>query len=797
MKTFFLLREEAEKHIVMAFGRLNPPTTGHAKLVDKLHSTAKSLKADHQLVMSHSQDSKKNPLTAEQKLKHAQRFFPNTKISTASKEMPSLMHHASAFHKAGYQHLTMIAGSDRVDEYKKLLHNYNGKFDKNGNGYHFKSINVVSAGHRDPDAEGAEGMSASKMREHVKNNNFQEFKKGVPSHVSDAHARELFDDVRHGMKLHEQLDRELYKTGRLFHVGDAVEDLVSEQEGVIEFRGTNYVTVKIGEKINKRWLDEVVSLVEPHEQEKLKTFGESMSNVNPDGTRKAFKDIRPSLVKKDDPSKPIEFTGEKKDPYGRSSRKKYHQFYQGLNKGGSANEETVLENEYTHGTMDNPGKLVNSYKHPNGDTAAVYKQRFGGHFSVISHAAKNGSRASSARHDHDDNYDKIHSDLKAKGFKPRNEEVEIDDDQIDESLIAAARAIADKDSTPEYKAAASCMLQGSCKKLKAHLDGPGRKVKVKILQALHNHGGSEGHEWAKKLGYLGEEFINEGHIIVRQEEHGGRWTLDSIHKDEHEAKKWLKSFHKSGVNARHLQLHPDDIVRIRDRPNESQGLIKNKIADHEWAENRKNEQTELKEMDDVTSVAKRIGIGNLDPTPGKKKTMADGKKKKKKFLSLSAAMKRAHELAIKGMNSVKEEDIKEDGHQEVPMVHLVNIYRKGHHVVRLWQNHVGGYDYNVVHQDHSTGNYRTERHQKSYDEIHAHLKGQGFKAQYESAQPAGTIIEQDEPKYQLYEVGEEGNLVEVCIPVDNCEAFEKALQACVNVNEVQNIVNKYNGYYKE
>src|SRR6185369_12217533 len=103
MKTLMMLREEAEKHMVMAFGRLNPPTTGHVKLVDRLHSVADGLHADHQLIMSHSQDSKKNPLTAEQKLKHAQRFFPNTNISVATKEAPTLMHQAANFHKAGYK----------------------------------------------------------------------------------------------------------------------------------------------------------------------------------------------------------------------------------------------------------------------------------------------------------------------------------------------------------------------------------------------------------------------------------------------------------------------------------------------------------------------------------------------------------------------------------------------------------------------------------------------------------------------------------------------------------------------
>lgn len=197
------LAEEADppkRPVVMAFGRMNPPTTGHAKLVDKVHDLAKKHGAHHQVVLSGSHDKEKNPLDPETKVKHAKRFFPNTNIRAASKSEPTLLHHAARLSKAGHDHLIMVAGSDRVPEYEKLLHRYNGKPDKKGNiPFSFKKISVVSAGHRDPDAEGAEGMSASKMREHAKNKNFKEFRKGVPNHVSHEHAKELFHDVRKSM----------------------------------------------------------------------------------------------------------------------------------------------------------------------------------------------------------------------------------------------------------------------------------------------------------------------------------------------------------------------------------------------------------------------------------------------------------------------------------------------------------------------------------------------------------------------------------------------------------------------
>src|SRR3974390_2112114 len=150
--------------MVMTYGRMNPPTVGHEKLVNQVLKTAREYKADQSVILSHSQDSKKNPLTAEQKKKHAKRFFPTANIKAATKEIPSYLHHAAEFHKQGYKHLIMVAGEDRAKQYEKDLNKYNGKFDPEGHGYKFDSIKVVSAGHRDPNAKGVAGISASKMR---------------------------------------------------------------------------------------------------------------------------------------------------------------------------------------------------------------------------------------------------------------------------------------------------------------------------------------------------------------------------------------------------------------------------------------------------------------------------------------------------------------------------------------------------------------------------------------------------------------------------------------------------------
>ena len=190
----------------MAFGRMSPPTTGHEVLVNKVKDVAQEHGASHSVVLSHTQDKDKNPLSSADKLKHAKRFFPKTNLSTSSKESPTFLSHAEKLHKQGVTHLHMVAGSDRVPEYKKKLAQYNGKGE--GKLYNFKKITVHSAGERDPDAEGTTGMSASKMRGHASSGNFKEFKKGIPAHVPEHHAKEMFHDVRKGMQIKESINEE-------------------------------------------------------------------------------------------------------------------------------------------------------------------------------------------------------------------------------------------------------------------------------------------------------------------------------------------------------------------------------------------------------------------------------------------------------------------------------------------------------------------------------------------------------------------------------------------------------------
>ena len=191
------LFEEEEKHHVFAFGRMNPPTKGHELLVNKVKEIAKQKNANHTIVLSHTTDKKKNPLEPNEKLNFARKAFPGTNLVLANKEMPSLIHHVKKLYQDGVTHLTFVAGSDRVQEYKDLLNKYNGP----GKEFNFKKIDVVSSGARDSDGDHLSSLSASKQREHAKANNMKEFHFGTPDTLSTKDKETLFHSVRRGLGL--------------------------------------------------------------------------------------------------------------------------------------------------------------------------------------------------------------------------------------------------------------------------------------------------------------------------------------------------------------------------------------------------------------------------------------------------------------------------------------------------------------------------------------------------------------------------------------------------------------------
>ena len=203
MKFLDYIQENKDNHAVMSFGRMNPITKGHQKLVNKVQQVARQVGGSHHIVLSHSQDKNKNPLSSADKLKHAKRAFPRANLSTSDKESPNYLSQAAKLHKKGVSHLHVVAGSDRVSEFKGTLNKYNGTHSKAL--YNFKKITVHSSGDRDPDSHGTSGISGTKMRGHAAAGDYKAFKSGAPTGMSDTHVKHMFNDVRKGMKVHEDV----------------------------------------------------------------------------------------------------------------------------------------------------------------------------------------------------------------------------------------------------------------------------------------------------------------------------------------------------------------------------------------------------------------------------------------------------------------------------------------------------------------------------------------------------------------------------------------------------------------
>ena len=267
MKNFKDYLIEATGEITFAWGRMNPPTVGHEKLLD---ATKRAASGKYVIYLSQSQDKKKNPLSYEEKVKFARKMFPrHARNIMLDKGIKTIFDLLTKFHNEGYTKVTLVAGSDRVMEFEALLSKYNNVQGRHGF-YNFESINVVSAGERDPDAEGVEGMSASKMRAAASANDLELFYKGLPKNYKEG--EKLFNAVRTGMGLkesknyrkHIQLpavskEREAFVNGNLFEEGDKVRIKISNKVGTIKRLGSNYVIVDLGEdtKPTRQWLDSI------------------------------------------------------------------------------------------------------------------------------------------------------------------------------------------------------------------------------------------------------------------------------------------------------------------------------------------------------------------------------------------------------------------------------------------------------------------------------------------------------------------------------------------------------------
>lgn len=264
MKSFRSVIAEAAKpkSRVVLFGRMNPVTAGHEENVRAAHRIAQAHGAELHVVASHTHDKNKNPLTRVQKLTHLRRAFghmDNTHISTSSPEEPSILHQAAKAHAAGVRHFIVAGGGDRAAGYHKLLHDYNGVKGKSHGYYKFDRITTENTGER------KEGVSGTDMRRHAAAGHYEKFKANLPSKIrsNEKHSQHLYHDVRHGMGMHEENQREAYVAGQVLKLGEAVFDNYTGLTGKIVYRGPTYVTVQVDEDVSfKRWLPAVDSLSE-------------------------------------------------------------------------------------------------------------------------------------------------------------------------------------------------------------------------------------------------------------------------------------------------------------------------------------------------------------------------------------------------------------------------------------------------------------------------------------------------------------------------------------------------------
>ena len=259
---------EEEKTVYFTFGRMNPPTTGHEKLMNEL--SKKSGSNPYKVYLSQSTDKKKNPLDFKYKVKTVRKFFPKHARSVMlNKKVKNVFDAVTEMYNDGFKNITMVVGSDRINEFNTLLKKYNGVKGRHGL-YNFNKINVISAGDRDPDADDISGMSASKMRSLANEGNFTQFSQGLPRNVSNADAKKVYNEVRKGMGLKEQIDyfnklhfepvsekREAYVKGNLFNIGDHVTVVGSDELASVTSLGSNYVIIESNGKLYRKWLSDI------------------------------------------------------------------------------------------------------------------------------------------------------------------------------------------------------------------------------------------------------------------------------------------------------------------------------------------------------------------------------------------------------------------------------------------------------------------------------------------------------------------------------------------------------------
>ena len=265
---------EEEKTLYIVWGRMNPPTAGHEKLLDFLKSKAGN--NPFRIYLTQSEDDKKNPIPFVQKVKFARKGFPQyARQIMMDKKLKTIFDAMVSFYNEGFKRVVIVAGSDRVREYDITLNKYNGQKARHGF-YNFERISVLNAGNRDPESKGVEGVSGTKLRGYAETGDFTKFAQYMPKKLSNSEAKQVYNAVRQGLGLKEQKEfknhvqlkpvsqiRESYVDGKLFDVGDTVVIKETGEVASVKHLGTNYVIVEKSGNQYRKWLDAVEQVEQP------------------------------------------------------------------------------------------------------------------------------------------------------------------------------------------------------------------------------------------------------------------------------------------------------------------------------------------------------------------------------------------------------------------------------------------------------------------------------------------------------------------------------------------------------
>jgi hypothetical protein len=295
--------------LTIVFGRFNPPTVGH----ERTFNTAKkvSVGGDLKIYPSRTQDPKKNPLDPDVKISYMRRMFPEFGENIINDpDMKTIFNVLVAAAEEGYSNVNIVCGADRQIEFENLSQKYNGQL------YNFENINVVSSGLRDADAEGVEGMSASKMRKAVMDNDFRTFRRGIPKTLDDGETQSLFDAVRQGMQIkktkvkkenynvweiapkHDMKNlRENYIKGKVFNVGSKVQNLNTGLIGEVMRRGTNHLICVTEEGyMFKSWIKDLMEYTEVKMDSPMRDKKHPNTLVGTLGSFKNYSSLTPGAI---------------------------------------------------------------------------------------------------------------------------------------------------------------------------------------------------------------------------------------------------------------------------------------------------------------------------------------------------------------------------------------------------------------------------------------------------------------------------------------------------------------------